>query len=210
MTDTPPPRTLLYLLDLIGVAVFAISGALTAAHAGMDLLGGVALAAITAIGGGTLRDVLLNRHPIFWIRDSRYLAVIVATALLSMLWSAFLPPLGHALLAADALGLALFAISGAQVAEAGGHSPIVVVLMGTMTGTAGGMLRDMMSAQVPLIFRQDIYASAAIAGIVVYLLLKAAGLRLSWAIAVGVLVILGLRLGAVLWGWHLLRLHTAA
>lgn len=210
MTDTSTPRPLLYLLDLIGVAVFAISGALTAAHAGMDLLGGVALAAITAIGGGTLRDVLLDRHPIFWIRDARYLVVILAAALLAMLWSALLPSLEHALLVADALGLALFAISGAQVAEAGGHPPIVVMLMGTMTGTAGGMLRDVMSAQVPLIFRQDIYASAAIAGIVVYLLLKVLGLRLSWAIAAGVLVILGLRLGAVLWGWHLPRLHPAA
>jgi len=210
MADTPAPRTLLYLLDLIGVAVFAISGALTAAHAGMDLLGGVALAAITAIGGGTLRDVLLDRHPIFWIRDARYLMVILVAALLSMLWSAFLPPPGHALLVVDALGLALFAISGAQVAETSGYSPIIVVLMGTMTGTAGGMLRDVMSAQVPLIFRQDIYASAAIAGIVVYLLLKALGLRLSWAITAGVLVILGLRMCAVLWGWHLLRLHSTA
>jgi uncharacterized membrane protein YeiH len=209
MTDTPIPRTLLYRLDLIGVAVFAISGALTAAHAGMDLLGGVALAAITAIGGGTLRDVLLDRHPIFWIRDTRYLVVILVAALLSMLWSTLLPPLNHTLLVADALGLALFAISGAQVAEADGCSPLVVVLMGTMTGTAGGMLRDVMSAQVPLIFRQDIYASAAIAGIVTYLLLKGAGLRPSWAITAGVLVILGLRVGAVLWGWHLPRLHSA-
>lgn len=210
MTDNRTSRLLLYLLDLTGVAVFAVSGALTAARTGMDLLGGLALAAITAIGGGTLRDLLLNRHPIFWIRDARYLVVIVAAALLSMFWSAYLPPLSHALLVADALGLALFAISGAQVTEADGHSPIVVVLMGTMTGAAGGMLRDMMSAQVPLIFRQDIYASAAVAGIVVYLLLKAAGLRSSWAITAGVLVILGLRMGAVLWGWHLPRLHPAS
>lgn len=209
MTDSRIPRLLL-LLDLIGVAVFAISGVLAAARAGMDLLGGLALAAITAIGGGTLRDLLLNRHPIFWIRDARYPIAILAAALLSMLWNAWLPPLNHALLAADALGLALFAISGAQVAEAGGHSPIVVVLMGAMTGSSGGMLRDMMSAQVPLIFRHDIYASAAIAGIVVCLLLKAAGLRSSWAIAAGVLTILGLRMGAVLWGWHLSRLHSAA
>lgn len=198
---------LLYLLDLIGVAVFALSGALAAAHAGMDLLGGVALAAITAIGGGTLRDLLLNRHPIFWIRDPRYLVVILVAALLTMIWDSFLPPPGYTLLVADALGLALFAISGAQVAEARGHAAIVTVLMGTMTGTAGGMLRDMMSAQVPLIFRKDIYASAAIAGIVAYLLLQALGVRRSWAIVAGVLVILGLRLGAVLGGWHLPQLH---
>lgn len=200
---------LLYLLDLIGVAVFALSGALAAAHAGMDLLGGVALAAITAIGGGTLRDLLLDRHPIFWIRDARYLVVILVAALLTMVWDSVLPPPGPTLQVADALGLALFAISGAQVAEARGHAAIVTVLMGTMTGTAGGMLRDMMSAQVPLIFRKDIYASAAIAGIVIYLLLQALGVRRSWAIGAGVAAILGLRLGAVLWGWHLPRLHLA-
>ena len=201
---------LLYLLDLIGVAVFALSGALAATHAGMDLLGGIALAAITAIGGGTLRDVLLNRHPIFWIRDARYLVVILVAALLTMVWDAFLPPPGATLLVADALGLALFAISGAQVAEERGHAAIIVVLMGTMTGTAGGMLRDMMSAQVPLIFRQDIYASAAIAGIVAYLLLQKLGVRRPWAIGAGVMVILGLRLGAVLGGWHLPLLRVAA
>lgn len=201
--------TFLFWLNWAGISFFAATGALSASRKQLDIIGFMFLGTIAGIGGGTLRDLLLNRHPIFWIRDARYLVVILAAALLSMLWSAWLPPLGHALLVADALGLALFAISGAQVAEADGHSPIVVVLMGTMTGAAGGMLRDMMSAQVPLIFRQDIYASAAIAGIAAYLLLKAAGLRPSWAIAAGVLVILGLRMGAVLWGWHLPRLHPA-
>lgn len=171
-------------------AVFAISGALAAAHAGMDLLGGVALAALTAIGGGTLRDLLPNRHPIFWINDSRYLCVILLTALLTMLWIIREPVPGHVLLIADALGLALFAISGAQVAESSGHSPLIGVLMGTMTGTAGGMLRDVMSARVPLIFQKDIYASAAMAGIVVYLVLQRLGAERAVAIGTGVLTIL--------------------
>jgi uncharacterized membrane protein YeiH len=126
-----------YLLDLIGVAVFAVSGVLAAARSGLDLLGGFALAALTAIGGGTLRDVLLNRHPIFWIRDARYLLVILVAATLTMAYIAFFPPPGYGLLIADALGLALFAISGAQIAEAAGLSPLIVVLMGAMTGTAG-------------------------------------------------------------------------
>lgn len=198
---------LLYLLDLIGVAVFAVSGVLVAAASGMDLLGGLALAALTAIGGGTLRDVLLDRHPVFWVRDARYLLVILLAAALTMLYLAFFPPPGHSFLIADALGLALFAISGAQIAEAAGLSPLVVVLMGTMTGTAGGMLRDVMSARVPLIFREDIYATAAIAGIVVYLILQKLGVSRSVAVSVGVLVILLMRLLAVVWGVHLPRLH---
>jgi uncharacterized membrane protein YeiH len=198
---------ILYLLDLIGVAVFALSGVLVAAHSGMDLLGGVALAALTAIGGGTLRDVLLNRHPIFWIRDARYLIVILVTAVLAMIYINFLPPPGYSLLIADALGLALFAISGAQVAESTGHSPLIVILMGTMTGTAGGMLRDVMTARVPMIFQQDIYATAAIAGIVAYLVLQKLSLPRTVAISAGVLVILGMRVLAVVWGAHLPRLH---
>lgn len=201
---------LLYLLDLIGVAVFAVSGVLVAAHSGMDLLGGLALAALTAIGGGTLRDVLLNRHPIFWIRDARYLLVILLVALLSMLYLAYLPPPGHGFLIVDALGLALFAISGAQIAEAAGSSWLIVVLMGTMTGTAGGVLRDVMSARVPLIFREDLYATAAIAGIAVYLVLQKLGTPRAVAVSVGVLVILAMRLLAVVWGMHLPRLHSAS
>lgn len=199
---------ILYLLDLIGVAVFAVSGVLVAAHSGMDLLGGVALAALTAIGGGTLRDVLLNRHPIFWIRDARYLIVILAASALTMIYIAFLPPPGDSLMIADALGLALFAISGAQVAEATKHPALIVILMGAMTGTAGGMLRDVMTAHVPMIFRQDLYATAAIAGIVVYLLLQKLSVPRSFAIIAGVLVILGMRLLAVVWGAHLPRLQA--
>lgn len=201
---------LLYLLDLIGVAVFAVSGVLVAAHAGMDLLGGLALAALTAIGGGTLRDVLLNRHPIFWVKDARYLLVIVITAMLTMIYLTFFPPPGRSFLIADALGLALFAISGAQIAEAAGLSWLVVVLMGTMTGTAGGMLRDVMSARVPLIFQQDLYATAAIVGIVAYVVLQKLGTPRHIAVSVGVVVILLMRLLAVVWGMHLPRLHLIA
>ncbi|GGA06070.1 trimeric intracellular cation channel family protein [Dyella caseinilytica] len=199
-----------YLLDLIGVAVFAVSGVLVAAHSGMDVLGGFALAALTAIGGGTLRDVLLNRHPIFWIRDARYLWVILAAAGLTMIYIAFLPAPGHSLLIADALGLALFAISGAQIAESAGHSFLIVVLMGTMTGTAGGVLRDVMSARVPMIFQQDLYATAAIAGIAVYVILQKLGVPRTFAVSAGVVVILGMRLLAVVWGAHLPRLHAMA
>jgi uncharacterized membrane protein YeiH len=107
-----------YLLDLLGVAVFAVSGALAAGRTGLDLLGVMVIAALTAGGGGTLRDLLLNRHPIFWIAAPQYLVVIGASALLTVGYVQVLPPPGAALLVAYALGLALFALSGAQVAEA--------------------------------------------------------------------------------------------
>jgi len=194
---------LLYLLDLFGVAVFAASGALAAGRAGMDLLGVVVLASMTAIGGGTLRDVLLNRHPIFWIKDTRYLLVILAAALLTVGWVHVLPVPTHALLVADALGLAVFAICGAQIAEAARLPHIVAVLTGTMTGVAGGVVRDVLSGQVPMLLRRDIYASAAIAGICVYLALQALGVKRNGAMIVGMLAVIAVRLLALRWGWQL-------
>src|SRR4029077_19192819 len=108
---------ILYALSLLGVAVFAASGALSAGRKGFDLIGVIVISAVTAIGGGTLRDVLLDRHPIFWIADPAQLVVILAAAALTLLYVRFRKPPWTALLVADALGLALFSISGAQVAE---------------------------------------------------------------------------------------------
>lgn len=188
-----------YVLDLIGVAVFAASGALAAIHANLDLLGIVVIAALTAIGGGTIRDLLLNRHPIFWIADPKALFVIVFAALLTVFYIHALPVPGDALLFADALGLALFAMSGAQLAESAGHRAIVVILMGTITGVGGGVLRDVLTAKIPLILRQDIYATAAIAGIVIYLILRALGMMRPWAFGIGMSFIVALRLSAIHW-----------
>jgi len=199
-----PLRRILHLLDLAGVAVFAVSGALAAGRVGLDLLGVVVLAAVTAIGGGTLRDLLLDRHPIFWIRDPRYLYVIGATALLTVIGARLWPfPHGDALLIADALGLALFALTGAELAEEARLPAIIVVLTGTMTGVAGGVMRDVLTAQVPLILRHDIYATAAIAGIALYLLLQRLGLPRGAAFAAGLAAVAGLRLASIAWGLQL-------
>jgi uncharacterized membrane protein YeiH len=194
---------MLYFFDLIGVAVFAVSGVLAARNRGLDLLGVIVIATITAIGGGTLRDLLLNRHPIFWITDSYYLMVIMVSALLTVVYVRIKPAPLHALLVADALGLALFALSGAQVAEAAKCPALIVVLMGTMTGVAGGILRDVITAQIPLILRRDIYATAAILGIILYLLLQTVGMQRSWAFAAGMVAIVVLRLLAIRRGWQL-------
>ncbi|HET9333516.1 MAG TPA: trimeric intracellular cation channel family protein [Gemmatimonadota bacterium] len=190
----------LYLLDLIGVAVFAVSGALVAGRKQFDLLGVSVIATVTAIGGGTVRDVLLDRHPVFWIRDPTYLPVILAAAALTLLYARFRKPPRISLLVADALGLALFTISGAQIAEERNLPGIIVVLMGTITGTAGGLLRDVLSAEVPLLLRQtDLYATAAIVGATAYLLLQAAGLEPPNAALAGMATIVVLRLAAILW-----------
>jgi uncharacterized membrane protein YeiH len=161
------------------------------------------VAAITAIGGGTLRDLLLDRRPIFWVTDVWYLVVIIASSMLTVAYIHVRPPPGATLLVADALGLALFALSGAQLAEAAQCPPLIVVLMGTMSGVTGGVLRDVITAQVPLIMRREIYATAAIMGVTAYLALQAFGMPRALAFGAGMIVVVALRLLAIRWGLHL-------
>ena len=202
----PPPESreararsarILHVLDLVGVAVFAIGGAMAAMAAHLDLLGVLVLASITAVGGGTVRDLLLDRHPVFWIQDATPLVVIVASTVLTVAWVQFLPLPTRALLIVDALGLAVFALSGAQVAEAAGCRALVIVLMGTLTGVGGGLARDVLTAKVPLILQQDIYATAAMAGIALYLALRRVGVAAPWSLCAGVATVLAMRLAAI-------------
>ncbi len=196
--------TILHILDLIGVAVFAVSGALAAGRSRLDLFGVVVIALVTAIGGGTIRDVLLDRHPIFWISNGAYLLVILAATALTIVWVRIRQPPFAALLVADALGLALFAISGAQIAEHLAHPPVVIVMMGTITGVAGGMIRDVLTAQIPLVLRKGtLYASTAIAGIIVYLSLQSLGLPRSSSAIAGMLTVVTLRIISIAWGLSL-------
>jgi uncharacterized membrane protein YeiH len=190
-------------LDLLGVFVFAASGTLAARAAGLDLFGVVVLASVVAVGGGTIRDVLLDRHPIFWVADATPLLVVLAAVAATLAWSRFLPVPTHALLLADAFGLALFAMSGARMADVGGHSSLVVVLAGTLSGTGGGVLRDLLTDHAVLLLRQDVYATAAIVGIVAYLLLQRAGVSRRVAFGVGLVVIVATRLAAIRWNLSL-------
>ena len=189
---------LLYVLTLIGGAVFAISGALAAGRKGLDWVGVIVLAGVTAIGGGTLRDLLLDRT-IFWIEDPTHLWVILAASVLTILYCRWFKPITGTLRAADALGLAMFAILGAQVAEAEGVAPIIVVAMGVLTGTAGGVIRDTLAGEIPMLFRagEPIYSIACVAGLVGYLGFKAVGMEPQWAALVGVFIIAALRFVAI-------------
>lgn len=193
----------LYLLDLAGVAVFSISGVLAARDRGLDLIGVIVVAAITAIGGGTLRDLLLDRHPIFWVTDASYLTVIIVSAVMTVIYVRKWPPPGVILLVADALGLALFALSGAQYAEAAQCPPLIIIIMGTMTGVMGGIIRDVITARVPLILQREIYATAAIAGVSVYLLLQAIDVPRVVSFGGGMVTVVVLRLIAIRWNLHL-------
>lgn len=194
---------ILEILEYCGVAVFAVSGALAAGRKSLDLLGVVVIATVTAIGGGTIRDLLLDRNPVFWIAEPLNLYLIFGAALITVAVARKWEPPERVLLVADALGLALFAIGGAQISEATGLRGIVVVIMGTLTGVAGGVLRDVLTAEIPLILRRGrIYATAAIAGCIVYLLLQDVIGR-SGAALVGMACVATLRLSAIIWGLSL-------
>jgi uncharacterized membrane protein YeiH len=196
---------LLYGLDLAGVAVFAVSGALAAGRKRMDLFGVIVIAVVTAIGGGTIRDLLLNRHPIFWIQDTTYLLVIIAVAGATPLYARFKEVPGKALLVADAFGLAVFTVIGAQVAEQEHLPGIIVAMVAAITGAAGGVVRDVLCTEVPVILRKDIYATASLAGAVVYLLAKKAALDATAGMLAAMATVVILRLAAIFWGLHLPR-----
>jgi uncharacterized membrane protein YeiH len=192
--------TAVHIMDFLGVAVFAVSGVLAAGRKHLDWFGVLVIAMVTAVGGGTLRDLLIDR-PVFWLVDTGFLWVIIAATLLTMVVVRIRNIPLRALLVADALGLALFAISGARIAEAAGYGGIVAVILGTMSGVAGGVLRDMLIAEIPLLLRDgEIYATAALLGIIVYLGLQAAGLERMTAAYFGMAVIAALRFTGIFLG----------
>ena len=189
---------MLHTLDLIGVAVFSISGALAAGRKRLDLLGVIVLGLATAVGGGTIRDVLLDRHPIFWLADPSYIVVIVTAALATVAYVRRNPPPAVTLLYADAIGLAMFSITGAQIAERAGVSALGGIVLGTITGAAGGAVRDVLSAEIPLVLRRgDLYASAAILGTAAYFALAAVGASRPVATWVGMLIVAAVRLASI-------------
>jgi uncharacterized membrane protein YeiH len=189
-----------HVIELLGVAVFAISGVLTAGRKSLDWLGVAVIAVVTAIGGGTVRDLLLNRHPIFWIADPEPLLVILGATAFTLFFVRFHIPNRRALLIADALGLAFFTIAGVQIAQQAGLSGLLAILMGTITGVAGGMIRDVLCAEIPLILRKgQLYASSTIVGAALYLVLDRTLLTRDAAALAGMATIVAVRFAAIIW-----------
>nr|WP_245399704.1 trimeric intracellular cation channel family protein [Atopomonas sediminilitoris] len=197
-----------YLSDLFGVAVFAITGALMAGRKSMDIFGVLVVAFITALGGGTLRDVILDKQPISWIGDETYLAVVTLAALGTVIWVRMTRPIHElGLQLADAFGLAVFTVIGTQVALAHQVPVSAVVILGVMTGVAGGVIRDMVCNDIPLIFHKELYATPCILGSLTYLGLEALQVGETVEVLAAMAVVLVVRLGAIYWHWHLPRFH---
>lgn len=189
-----------YWLDMAGVIVFALSGVMLACRSRMDPIGMLVLTAVTGIGGGTLRDLVLGVRPVFWVTDPTYLWVILATVAVSLVGFHYIHRLSRGFLpVADAFGLALFTVIGTHKALLLGTSGTVAVLMGMMTGVAGGMIRDLLAQRVPMVLREEVYATAAMAGGIVYVALHALSAPFTVAIAASLSATLGLRLAAIYW-----------
>lgn len=160
----------LYLIDLLGTLVFAISGCIVAYEKKFDLFGGFVLGMVTAIGGGTLRDLLIGSTPVSWTKDLNYLWFIILGVLISFFFRKHVLALRKTMFLFDTIGIALFTILGIQKTLAVGLSPMIAILMGTISAVFGGILRDVLSNEVPLIFRKELYATVCLFGGLVYLL----------------------------------------
>lgn len=191
-------------IEAVGVFAFALSGLVEARRRDMDLVGLFIVALVAAFGGGTLRDLLLNRTPLFWIEHDSYAIAILGLATIF----AFFPITGRfppiVLLIADALGLGLFSVAGAGYALEAGTSLFIAALMGTITGTFGGVIRDVLCNELPSLFQQTpLYATCAFAGCYFYFLLTHLALPGELAVWITTFGITAFRLAAVRWNWVL-------
>lgn len=197
-------------IEYFAVAVCAISGVLAAEGKGMDLFGVIVLALVTAVGGGTIRDLCLGAQPVFWIQQPLHVWTALIAAVVTFVLVRFTHMPGKALALADAFGLALFGIAGTEKALAFGTPGIVAVLLGVVTGVAGGILRDVLRGELPWVFQAkvELYATAVSAGAMVFVLLR------QWFPAsesdryLGMAVILSLRLAAMRWKLRLPTFRT--
>jgi uncharacterized membrane protein YeiH len=196
--------TLLAFLDYASVFIFALTGALVASRKQLDLVGFAFVACLTAVGGGTLRDVLLDRNPIFWIAQPAYIGVACAAALIVFLTAHLFESRLKALIWLDSLALAVAVPAGTGVALALGQPALVVVLMGTITGCMGGLLRDVVLDDVPTVLKQgELYVTAAFAGATVAALLAPYVAHPLLPLGVCAGVTWALRAGSLAFGWRL-------
>ena len=192
-----PPIDFLLVIDVLGTAAFAISGAREAIERRLDVFGVLIIAFVTAIGGGTLRDILIGNLPVSWMRNELIITVILVAAIGTMLAEGWHRRLKATLFLFDSLGLGLFTLVGMETALQAGFSPGMAVALGTISACFGGVIRDVLLNKVPLIFQKEIYASACIAGGVLFLLLSYLQLQERAAEIICIIFIVAIRVVAV-------------
>ncbi len=190
-------------LDLIGTYVFAISGATTASEKKMDLFGGVIMGFITAVGGGTLRDLLLDAHPLGWMNNPLYLWIIAGGVATAFLFKHYISHLRNTLFLFDTIGIAVFTILGLQKSLSYEFAPVIAVILGMVSAVMGGVIRDTLCNEVPLIFRKEIYATICLFGGGLYLVLAQLGMASVYCTWLSIAAMIVVRLLVVKYNWRL-------
>ncbi|TAI48275.1 trimeric intracellular cation channel family protein [Flagellimonas allohymeniacidonis] len=197
------------LTDILGTVAFAISGVLVAMDKRLDLFGVLIIAFVTAIGGGTLRDLLIGNTPVTWIQDLTYIMVIPITVVLAIAFANQLKYLRKSLFLFDTLGIGLYTMVGIEKGLEAQLSPLVCIALGTMTASFGGVLRDILCNEIPVIFRKEIYATACILGGALYFLLLTFKMPESYAYLSAILLVILLRILAVRFKIRLPNIYRA-
>jgi uncharacterized membrane protein YeiH len=193
--------SLLSFLDYAGVAVFAATGALSASRKQLDLIGFLFLAAVTGIGGGTLRDLVLGRVPVFWVLNPTYILVCVVAGVIVFFTAHLFESRYRLLIWLDAVGLAAYCVMGAAKGLAATGSPTIAIVTGALTATFGGILRDLLSNEPSVLLRPEIYVTAALVGAGVFVAANATLMPLYGSSALGVAAAFAVRGGALWFGW---------
>ena len=193
---------LIYYIDLIGTMIFAISGSMAANRFGVDIFGATFTGFVTAIGGGSLRDVFLNLRPV-WVGDGNYLIAILIGVVISAIFNKHLDKFARTLFLFDALGIGFFTIVGVEKSLANDSSQMSAVLLGMFSASMGGVIRDVLMNVTPLILRKEIYASACLAGAIIYVLLSKANIPTQINAFISISIISGLRFLAVRYNYSL-------
>lgn len=188
---------IIYILDILGTFAFAISGALVAMKKDFDIFGIIIIAFVTAVGGGMLRDVLINAHPINWIGDMNYIWTILTAVLITFLFRSKIAPLRKTFFLFDTVGIGVFTLLGLEKCLHIGLHPFIALVMGMISAVFGGVIRDVLTRKVPLIFKKEIYASACLAGGAIYLLLGYLNVTSNLQFILSAMVIMLIRLVAV-------------
>lgn len=190
---------LFYVVDLVGVFVFAISGALAAREKKLDLFGIFVISFVTGLGGGTLRDVIMGRTPVFWMKDPTYVAMIFGGMTFAILFRNKIHYLRKSLLLFDTIGIGFFTIIGTEIALTYSFDfhPIIVVSVGVMSACFGGVIRDILCNEIPVIFHKEIYATPCLAGSFIYLGLREIGIFNDYISLIAILTIIIFRLYAI-------------
>ncbi|MBU5636919.1 trimeric intracellular cation channel family protein [Geomonas sp. Red69] len=198
-------QAIIYALDLLGTVAFAASGALAGVRRGMDLLGIIVLGIVTATGGGVIRDVLLNDTPPFCFKNELYLYLAVAASIAVFLTPRSFERMNRAMLLLDALGLGTFLVIGTSKALQFNLGLMGAIIMGVMTATCGGLVRDLLSNEIPLILQREIYASACVVGGALFYFLHQTTLPSQVNLTVSALTVITIRCTAIMKGWQLPR-----